>query len=126
MTTPAGDDPVCTTPTERSSGYIPLPLALANPRESGRATFDRLAAIYDIARPGYPSEAIAELRSLCDLTPACRVLEIGCGTGQSTSASVRPSTMRTGYGIEQRPKFENERIEWSQVASYPSQHDGPL
>jgi SAM-dependent methyltransferase len=69
---------------ESSSAYIPLPLGLENPRESARTTFDRLAATYDAVRPGYPPEAIDDLRSRCELTPASRVLEIGCGTGQAT------------------------------------------
>lgn len=54
-----------------------------------------MAAVYDAARPGYPPEAIADVRSRCHLTQASRVLEIGCGTGQATrDIAVRGCTIR--------------------------------
>ncbi|MGN6565393.1 MAG: class I SAM-dependent methyltransferase [Thermomicrobiales bacterium] len=49
-----------------------------------RATFDEAAELYDRARPGYPAALFADLAGLTGIGPGCRVLEIGCGTGQAT------------------------------------------
>jgi len=38
----------------------------------------------DRARPGYPPALFDELAVLAGVGPGCRVLEIGCGTGQAT------------------------------------------
>lgn len=67
-----------------ASPYIPLPAGLAEPRSSAAAIFDRIAGLYNQARPGYPSEAVADLVQLCGVDSSSRVLEIGCGTGQLT------------------------------------------
>jgi SAM-dependent methyltransferase len=53
-------------------------------RERLRSTFDEAAELYDRARPGYPPEVFEELGALGGVGPGCRVLEIGCGTGQAT------------------------------------------
>jgi SAM-dependent methyltransferase len=52
-------------------------------RQRLRLIFNQDAELYDRARPGYPSESLAELARLVPLE-GCRVLEIGCGTGQVT------------------------------------------
>jgi SAM-dependent methyltransferase len=49
-----------------------------------RATFDEDAELYDRARPGYPAALFDDLAELACIGPNCRVLEIGCGTGQAT------------------------------------------
>lgn len=49
-----------------------------------RATFDEVAERYDRARPGYPPAVFDDLAELAGVGPGCRVLEIGCGTGQAT------------------------------------------
>lgn len=49
-----------------------------------RATFDRVAELYDRARPGYPPALFDDLATLAGVGPGCRVLEIGPGTGQLT------------------------------------------
>src|SRR6266508_3421766 len=49
-----------------------------------RATFDEAAERYDRARPGYPPAVFDDLAELAGVGPGCRVLEIGCGTGQAT------------------------------------------
>ena len=49
-----------------------------------RATFDEDAELYDRARPGYPAATFDDLAGLACIGPGCRVLELGCGTGQAT------------------------------------------
>jgi SAM-dependent methyltransferase len=49
-----------------------------------RVTFDEDAERYDRARPGYPPAVFDDLAELAGIGPGCRVLEIGCGTGQAT------------------------------------------
>jgi len=55
-------------------------------RQLLRTTFDDAAERYDGARPGYPRELFDDLVELAGLSPAARLLEIGCGTGQATRA----------------------------------------
>ncbi len=64
--------------------YIPLPDGLTNPRATAGGVFDRIADLYDRARPGYPAEALEDVVRLCRLAASSRVLEVGCGTGQLT------------------------------------------
>lgn len=61
-----------------------LPLKAAERHRLRRDSFDRVAALYDRARPRYPEELFDELVSLARLRPGDRVLEIGPGTGQAT------------------------------------------
>jgi SAM-dependent methyltransferase len=68
------------------AAYIPLPAHLHDPGHTAGRVFDRIAAQYDAARPGYPQEAIAGLAAECRLGPGSQVLEVGCGTGQATRA----------------------------------------
>lgn len=53
-------------------------------RERLRATFTEDAELYDRVRPGYPRQMYEDLSELAALGEGCRVLEIGCGTGQAT------------------------------------------
>jgi SAM-dependent methyltransferase len=50
--------------------------------------FDRSAATYDRARPGYPEALYAQLRSLGLTRRGASVLEVGAGTGQATQRLV--------------------------------------
>jgi SAM-dependent methyltransferase len=58
-------------------GSAPDPMSL-------RQIFDEAADLYDRARPGYPAALFDDLAELACIGPSCRVLEIGCGTGQAT------------------------------------------
>jgi SAM-dependent methyltransferase len=49
-----------------------------------RETFAEAAELYDRARPGYSAALFSDLAELACIGPGCRVLEIGCGTGQAT------------------------------------------
>lgn len=51
--------------------------------EQCKASFDRAVAAYEAHRPGYPPEIFQILQNYLN-TPTVEVLEIGCGTGQST------------------------------------------
>ncbi|GAA1276745.1 class I SAM-dependent methyltransferase [Sphaerisporangium rubeum] len=53
-------------------------------RGSLRQTFDEDAELYDRSRPAYPAALYQDLAELTGAGPGCRVLEIGCGTGQAT------------------------------------------
>ena len=55
-------------------------------RRELRAIFAEDAELYDRMRPTYPYAIFDDLASFGQLTPGCRVLEIGCGTGQATRA----------------------------------------
>ena len=50
------------------------------------AGFDRAAGAYERGRPGYPTAAVAYLRSALDVRPGDRVVELGAGTGKFTRA----------------------------------------
>jgi SAM-dependent methyltransferase/diadenosine tetraphosphate (Ap4A) HIT family hydrolase len=66
--------------------FIPLPEGLPDPRRSAGAVFDRIADLYDRARPSYPVFAVEDLVRSCELTGSSRIVEVGCGTGQLTAA----------------------------------------
>ncbi|MBA2440795.1 MAG: class I SAM-dependent methyltransferase [Rubrobacter sp.] len=63
-------------------------------RERLRWTFDRVAQLYDEARPGYPDELFDGLTDLSGIPPGGRVLEIGSGTGHATVPLAR-----RGYSV---------------------------
>ncbi|RHA43893.1 class I SAM-dependent methyltransferase [Cellulomonas rhizosphaerae] len=48
------------------------------------ATFDRAAAAYRRARPGYPAQLFDDLVRLAGLEPGAHLLEVGCATGTAT------------------------------------------
>src|SRR4051794_24486054 len=57
---------------------------MAGDRERLRQTFTEDAELYDQARPCYPTALFEDLARLVGTGHGCRVLEIGCGTGQAT------------------------------------------
>ena len=52
--------------------------------EAAAEGFDRGAAAYEAARPGYPDDAVAEIVRVCALGPGRRVLDLAAGTGKLT------------------------------------------
>lgn len=61
---------------------------------SARTSFNRVARLYDEARPGYPEALIEDVLSSSGIPPGGRILEIGCGTGKATV-----SFARRGYSM---------------------------
>jgi SAM-dependent methyltransferase len=49
-------------------------------------SFELVADVYERARPGYPSEAVAWIADRLDLRPRRTVLDLGAGTGKLTRA----------------------------------------
>lgn len=67
-----------------------------------RFTFDQVAAGYRAARPGYSDALIDDIIAYADLSPADRILEVGCGSGQATASFARRgySILATDPGVE--------------------------
>ena len=53
-------------------------------RERLAATFDDAAAVYQRARPEYPTALYERLLDVTGLVPPSRLLEVGCATGKAT------------------------------------------
>lgn len=62
---------------------------------SRRHSYDKIAQLYDRARPRYPAALFDDIIAYADLPADARILEIGCGTGQATL----PLAQR-GYAID--------------------------
>src|ERR1700674_1911618 len=54
-----------------------------------RSTFDKVADLYDRARPGYPDALVDDVVTAARLAPGDAILEVGCGTGQATTGFAR-------------------------------------
>jgi SAM-dependent methyltransferase len=68
---------------------------MAEERDRLRTTFDEAASLYDEVRPGYPEDLFDDIVSLSGIPAGGRILEIGCGTGQTTVPLAR-----RGYRIQ--------------------------
>jgi SAM-dependent methyltransferase len=49
-----------------------------------RLAFGDVAELYDLARPGYPTELVDEVLEFARVGPGDRALEVGAGTGKAT------------------------------------------
>ncbi len=88
---------------------------MAEGRTLLRTTFDRVAPLYDAARPGYPEALFEDLVSLSGVPSRGRILEIGCGTGQATAPLAR-----RGYSIVCIELGENlAAVARRRLAAYP-------
>ncbi|NKZ04235.1 methyltransferase domain-containing protein [Actinomadura latina] len=54
-----------------------------------RTTFDKAAAIYQSARPDYPTELFSDLLAVTGIKPPAQLLEVGCGPGKATLPMAR-------------------------------------
>ena len=59
---------------------------MSEDRTKKRIPFDSVADLYDRIRPAYPEEMISDLLKVVKLRADTRVIELGPGTGQLTSA----------------------------------------
>jgi len=75
-----------------------------------RAGFDRVAPLYDRIRPAYPPALFDDLAELAGIGPGCRVLEIGCGTGQATVELARRGCDVLAIELENLDGFKPESI----------------
>lgn len=64
-----------------------------------RETFNTVAELYDLARPGYPDELYDDLRIITGLGPGAEVLEIAPGTGKATVELARRGYRVTGVEL---------------------------
>ncbi|MBC3841167.1 class I SAM-dependent methyltransferase [Streptacidiphilus sp. 4-A2] len=85
-------------------------------RERLRATFTEDAELYDRARPGYPQQLYDDLAELVPFGPGCRVLELGCGTGQATVPLAATGSRITA--VELGP--EMARVARRNLAAHPN------
>ncbi|GGZ70109.1 class I SAM-dependent methyltransferase [Streptomyces bluensis] len=56
----------------------------ANTRRDNKLAFDKVADVYDTARPGIPHHLVTSLVHVTALAPGDQVLEVGAGSGQLT------------------------------------------
>ena len=101
-----------------------------------RSTFDRVAELYDRARPTYPADLIDDVAAL-----GTRMLEIGPGTGQATRAlaerGVEVTAVELGPRLAERARrnvpqaeivtaefetWEPERADFDAVVAFTSFH----
>ena len=75
-----------------------------------RITFEEVADLYNESRPGYPEELVEDVIRLSALTPDSRLLEIGCGPGNSTVHFARRGYSLLGIELGERlAEYARER-----------------
>lgn len=72
-----------------------------NDRTQLRSTFGEDAELYDRCRPGYPPQMFYELSAMAGIDAHSRVLEIGCGTGQTTAPLARAGCTITAVELSE-------------------------
>jgi SAM-dependent methyltransferase len=81
--------------------------------------FDRTAASYERARPGYAPEAIAHLARVLGVGPGTRVLDLGAGTGKLTR-----QLLETGADVIALEPLPAMRAELTAAVPGVRVHDG--
>ena len=69
---------------------------------SRRITFEEVADLFDEVRPGYPEELVEDVLALSGMPADGRILEIGCGPGNSTLPFARRGYRITGIELGER------------------------
>jgi ubiquinone/menaquinone biosynthesis C-methylase UbiE len=75
---------LCAAPGTALLGMFPAVVSKGRSMER-RFTFDKIANLYDAARPSYPDALLNDVVAFAGLKPGDPVLEIGCGTGKATA-----------------------------------------
>jgi SAM-dependent methyltransferase len=91
---------------------VSQPLSSAGER---RFIFNRVAELYDRARPDYPDLLFEDVITLSGIPPGGRILEIGCGTGKATV----PFASRGFQMLCLEPGAELARLARAKVAGHP-------
>jgi SAM-dependent methyltransferase len=69
---------------------------------SRRIAFEEVADLFNEVRPGYPEELVEDVLALSGMPPDGRILEIGCGPGNSTLPFARRGYRITGIELGER------------------------
>jgi len=80
-----------------------------------KETFNTVALEYDKYRPAYPKKLFRDIVNYSNISQDCRILEIGCGTGQATQGFLELgynniTCVELGSNLANitREKFKNE------------------
>ena len=83
-----------------------------------RITFEEVADLYKESRPGYPEELVEDVIRLSALTSDSRLLEVGCGPGNSTIHFARRGYSLLGIELGERlAQYAHERC-----GAFPNTH----
>jgi SAM-dependent methyltransferase len=83
------------------------------------AAFDRTAASYARARPGYPHAALDHVAGVLALSPGAKVLDLGAGTGKLTAQLVA-----AGYDVTAVEPLPAMRAELAAALPHVAVHGG--
>lgn len=101
-----------------------------NTNKKRSRTFNQIAQLYDMARPHYPAELMADLLELAQLSPTAQILEIGTGTGKATLPMARrgfnlhclePGNNLAAVAAENLRPYPNATIKTSTFEDWPLQ-----
>jgi ubiquinone/menaquinone biosynthesis C-methylase UbiE len=95
-----------------------------------RFTFDKIASLYDAARPDYPDALFADVARMAALGAGDAILEVGCGTGRATQGFARmglpilaldPGAALLDVARERLGPFPNVRFAQATFEAWPLQ-----
>lgn len=98
-------------------------------RRRSRA-FDRVAQLYDGARPSYPMQLFGDLVALAELATTAQILEVGAGTGKATLPlaqqgyrihCLEPGSQMAAIAAENLRPYPNVSIETATFEDWPVQ-----
>jgi SAM-dependent methyltransferase len=94
-----------------------------------RFTFNQVASVYQAVRPDYPDALVDDVVAYAGLKPDDAVLEVGCGTGQSTRSfaargfrilALEPGSEMVRTAAESLAKFGNVELVESTFEAWPA------